>query len=352
MDSIVRSPNAHDRPYRQADLTEGVEDEHLALVCGLVDGLHRAEAHGDRRAAGGLRGRVGRQINPYGEPVEHDGVVGTNHADCISANPSAPPSCEGWTRSPRRRTRRPRRCLGGDRGPPPRAEFRSLVHRYYDPTTSQFLSVDPLADETGSPYAFASGDPVNGGDPSGEATQECSSGSSTRTFVCEPSNAVSGFPGGWVYKPVVAMASNGDFAQGGTATVSAVLNSLTSLYANVYLHGNPNGTPTGSTIVNGESEPLNPFGGPTVNSLTAFKQLYIWTATQYDAVDNQLFEDNTMQYLFAESKGAIASEYGDVAEFAHELGELGDPALEAFLLSLDAAVSPNGACSGADGTLA
>ena len=46
-------------------------------------------------------------------------------------------------------------------------DFRSLVHRYYDPSTGQFLSVDPLAAETGTPYAFTGGDPVNGRDPSG-----------------------------------------------------------------------------------------------------------------------------------------------------------------------------------------
>jgi RHS repeat-associated protein len=41
------------------------------------------------------------------------------------------------------------------------------INRYYDPATEQFLSVDPLVDETGTPYAFTNGDPVNGSDPSG-----------------------------------------------------------------------------------------------------------------------------------------------------------------------------------------
>jgi len=43
-------------------------------------------------------------------------------------------------------------------------------NRYYDPTTDQLLSVDPLVNQTGTPYAFADGDPVNGTDPDGLAT--------------------------------------------------------------------------------------------------------------------------------------------------------------------------------------
>lgn len=42
-----------------------------------------------------------------------------------------------------------------------------LVNRYYDPTTGQFLSVDPLVDETGEPYAYAGQDPVIGTDSVG-----------------------------------------------------------------------------------------------------------------------------------------------------------------------------------------
>jgi hypothetical protein len=39
--------------------------------------------------------------------------------------------------------------------------------RYYDPATGQLLSVDPLVDETGQPYAYTGDDPVNESDPSG-----------------------------------------------------------------------------------------------------------------------------------------------------------------------------------------
>ena len=42
-----------------------------------------------------------------------------------------------------------------------------LIGRYYDPETGQFLSVDPLVDETGEPYGYANGNPVNESDPAG-----------------------------------------------------------------------------------------------------------------------------------------------------------------------------------------
>jgi RHS repeat-associated protein len=42
------------------------------------------------------------------------------------------------------------------------------VGRYYDPTTGQFLSVDPLVGETGQPYAYTKDDPVNATDPLGD----------------------------------------------------------------------------------------------------------------------------------------------------------------------------------------
>jgi hypothetical protein len=41
------------------------------------------------------------------------------------------------------------------------------INRYYDPATGQFVSVDPMVNETNQPYAYAGDDPVNGVDPAG-----------------------------------------------------------------------------------------------------------------------------------------------------------------------------------------
>jgi hypothetical protein len=42
--------------------------------------------------------------------------------------------------------------------------------RYYDPSTGQFLTVDPLVAVTGQSYAYTGDDPVNGVDPMGLCT--------------------------------------------------------------------------------------------------------------------------------------------------------------------------------------
>ncbi|HET8893357.1 MAG TPA: LamG-like jellyroll fold domain-containing protein [Gaiellaceae bacterium] len=42
-----------------------------------------------------------------------------------------------------------------------------LIHRYYDPQTGQFLSIDPLTDTTGTPYSYGGDNPVGQNDPTG-----------------------------------------------------------------------------------------------------------------------------------------------------------------------------------------
>jgi RHS repeat-associated protein len=72
------------------------------------------------------------------------------------------------------RRRRHLRCQAPERPP---ARFRpigsdasagALVNRYYDPGTGQFLSVDPLVDETDQAYGYTGGDPVDETDPTGK----------------------------------------------------------------------------------------------------------------------------------------------------------------------------------------
>jgi RHS repeat-associated protein len=49
----------------------------------------------------------------------------------------------------------------------------AATHRYYDPTTAQFLTRDPAVAKTRSPYAYVSGNPLNKTDPSGLYATGC-----------------------------------------------------------------------------------------------------------------------------------------------------------------------------------
>jgi hypothetical protein len=66
----------------------------------------------------------------------------------------------------------------------------SAINRYYDTATGQFLTVDPLVDETGQPYAYTGDDPVNASDPTGHCV--------STPFGCigpGPANGISGTVG-------------------------------------------------------------------------------------------------------------------------------------------------------------
>jgi RHS repeat-associated protein len=87
---------------------------------------------------------------------------------------------------------------------PNRTKFTYVINRYYDPTTDQFISVDPLAALTGQPYAFAGDDPVNSSDPlgdiatnqfgqgCGEVVSDCNQASSQEDADCPTSNPTCG----------------------------------------------------------------------------------------------------------------------------------------------------------------
>jgi hypothetical protein len=48
----------------------------------------------------------------------------------------------------------------------------TAVHRYYDPATGQFLTIDPLVDQTEKAYAYAGDDPIDSDDPNGELNSD------------------------------------------------------------------------------------------------------------------------------------------------------------------------------------
>ena len=75
---------------------------------------------------------------------------------CRKSRDQGVPSRPTPTVTPQRRRRRAAR-----------PDKRVVHHRYYDPAVAQFLSVDPLVDLTGAPYAFTGGNPVNLSDPNG-----------------------------------------------------------------------------------------------------------------------------------------------------------------------------------------
>jgi RHS repeat-associated protein len=85
------------------------------------------------------------------------GSAGTVEGKC-SYSAYGTPTCEGSATTP----------LGYD------GQYTStdtgliyLRNRVYDPTTAQFLTVDPLDAITHEPYSYAGDNPINSGDPSG-----------------------------------------------------------------------------------------------------------------------------------------------------------------------------------------
>jgi RHS repeat-associated protein len=88
-----------------------------------------------------------------------------------------------------------------------RNESTGLIYlraRAYDPKTAQFLTVDPLVDNTGEPYGYAGQSPANNGDPSGlcwcqggnQSQPPLSPGQSLLQWFDSLSYAMGGYPPG------------------------------------------------------------------------------------------------------------------------------------------------------------
>jgi RHS repeat-associated protein len=69
-----------------------------------------------------------------------------------------------------------------------------LVHRYYDPATGQFLSIDPDLSLTGEPYEYAGDNPITYSDSNGDSDQTCTTPFSNPYNLCFTVN--SGSKGG------------------------------------------------------------------------------------------------------------------------------------------------------------
>src|SRR5581483_4953574 len=79
----------------------------------------------------------------------------------------------------------------------PETGLQYLRARYYDPATAQFLGRDPLSATTGSPYAYAHENPLNGSDPSGLVP--CRNGIGTpQDNTCDSGSAATLVDGGCV----------------------------------------------------------------------------------------------------------------------------------------------------------
>ena len=80
----------------------------------------------------------------------------------------------------------------------------SVLGRYYDPSTDQFLSIDPDLAETGQPYAFTGDDPLNATDPLGlrcKKGHSCPKSSSGEADAGKAASAVGAAVASGPYKP-------------------------------------------------------------------------------------------------------------------------------------------------------
>jgi RHS repeat-associated protein len=94
-----------------------------------------------------------------------------------------------------------------------------LINRYYDPTTDQFMSVDPLVAQTNQPYVFTNDSPLNATDPLGLTNYFVMADSGDWKGHALPVKGGSGSTP--VGLPVVSVVETTTFAvPGGTVTLS------------------------------------------------------------------------------------------------------------------------------------
>jgi RHS repeat-associated protein len=104
-----------------------------------------------------------------------------------------------------------------------------LRHRVYDPTTAQFLSVDPLEMYTGAPYNYAGDNPLNYDDPRGLAGESIGEDPSCPPGLCFP------FPNGQETERAIEAA--GELGQKIGHTASEVGHGIESVWNEAFGEG-------------------------------------------------------------------------------------------------------------------
>lgn len=113
-------------------------------------------------------GHLNRSGLPGGSPSEPGRV---SRVTGIQSRHRKPPLTRA-SRSEVVGRRVPQTTTSSSTGPKPTSATKPVsavsVARWYDPSTGEFTTVDPMLAQTGQPYSYANDDPVNGGDPTGE----------------------------------------------------------------------------------------------------------------------------------------------------------------------------------------
>ncbi len=169
------------------------------------------------------------------------------------------PTCEGTATTP----------LGYD------AQYTStdtgliyLRNRTYDPSTAQFLSVDPLAMRTRAPYTYAGDNPLNVGDPRGL----CNANPFSESFWTE-GNCVSESP----LNPIPYYEAEIESYENGCGYFASVAHGLEGAIAGTALFAGGEGEDEAGTAIEDELAGLTPgnsSGVYTVDSSEELQQVY------------------------------------------------------------------------------